>query len=84
MTAEAQPGFEMTGYPDGGWSLTIVAAPVFEEVTPEAPVAVAEEFVSPGVEKPGGIDIIATTGVDYFIGGSPATGFVPLARAPTW
>ena len=53
MTAEAQPGFEMTGYPDGGWSLTIVAAPVFEEVTPAALVAAAEEFVSPGVEKPG-------------------------------
>ena len=62
VTAEAQPGFEMTGYPDGGWSLTIVAAPGLRGGHAAAPVAVPEEFVSPGVEKPGGIDITATTG----------------------
>ncbi|HEU4527389.1 MAG TPA: hypothetical protein VFT80_05625, partial [Actinomycetota bacterium] len=78
VTAEAQPGYEMTGYPDGGWSLTIAAAPVFVEVTPAAPVAVDEEFVSPGIASQGGIDITATTGVDYFIDGVLVSGFVPL------
>ena len=78
VTAEAQSGYEMMGYPDGGWTLTIVATPVFVEVTPEAPVPVNEEFVSPGIASQGGIDIPATTGVDYFIDGEPATGFAPL------
>jgi hypothetical protein len=79
VTAAAQaPDYVMTGYPADGWMLTIAAAPVFVEVTPAAPIAVDQQFVSPGVASQGGIDITATTGVDYFIDGAAATGFVPL------
>lgn len=79
VTAEAESGYEMTGYPEGGWTLTIAAAPVFEEVTPAPPVARNQQFVSPGIASQGGIDITATTGVDYFVDGVLATtDFVPL------
>lgn len=74
VTAAAQPGYELTGYPDGGWALEILAADVTVEVTPAVPTAYDET-----ANLSGGITITGTVGVDYFINGvAAAAGDNPL------
>ena len=77
MTAVAVPNYTLTGYPVGGWSLTIHSALACGNVTPVAP-SVTDQVCTVngdgnGVFTSGYITIPSSTKVNYFIGGSPAS-----------
>jgi len=69
VTAKAQPDYELTGYPVGGWDLTI--APAIIPVTPIAPTATHQTWNGTAFVS-GAISIPAVVGVNYFIDNAPA------------
>jgi len=77
VTAVAVPNYTLTGYPTGGWSLTIHSALPCGNVTPVAP-SVSDQTCTVHDGEPfyksGAIVIPASTKVNYFINGSPASG----------
>jgi len=77
VTAVAVPNYTLVGYPAGGWSETIHSALPCGNVTPVAP-SVADQICTVntdgnGLYTSGYITIPASTKVNYFINGSPAS-----------
>jgi hypothetical protein len=77
VTAVALDGYGLTGYPAGGWSLTIHDALACGNVTPAAP-SVTDQVCTVGDNGNGDytsgfITIPSSTKVSYFIDGSPAS-----------
>jgi hypothetical protein len=74
VTAEAQPFYILDG--TTSWPLTINAyVPPPIEATALPPIAVDPTEVG-GM---GSIEVLAVTGVDYFVGGNPVSGVTPFA-----
>ena len=83
VTAVGTGGYALTGYPAGGWSLTIHSALACGNVTPVAPTVTDQVCTvssdGNGIFTSGFITIPASSKVDYFINGSAASGKNDLA-----
>jgi len=76
VTAVAIADYTLSGYPDGGWSLTVASALPCGNATPSDPTVTDQTCTVDGTKGfyvDGAITVPASTTVSYFINGVPVT-----------